>query len=160
MNGKPTVVNVICFIAQKVEELGIHDCHDEIEGVIGIGNDDEQRRLPVSDGVQLHLIVAHQFPQLCDVEGRKPCAAGNQNRLGGFARRQLVFAVLLDRKVVRGAGFQLVEHDIHGIFEGLIVLSGFRGIDHFEQGSKVFLVVRCLVPDVTDEGCIVQLLRL
>ena len=89
MNGKPTVVNVICFIAQKVEELGIHDCHDEIEGVIGIGNDDEQRRLPVSDGVQLHLIVAHQLPQLCNVEGRKPCTAGNQNRLSGFARDKL-----------------------------------------------------------------------
>ena len=77
-----------------------------------------------------------------------------------ITRSQLVFAVLLDRKVVRVAGFQLVEHDIHGVLEGLIVLSGFRGIDHFEQGSKVFLVIRCLVPDVTDEGCIVQLLRL
>ena len=86
MDGKPSVVNIICFVAEKVEELGVHDCHDEIEGVIGIGNDDEQRRLPVSDGVQLHLVVAHQLPQLCDVEGRKPCAAGNQDRLGGFAR--------------------------------------------------------------------------
>ena len=33
MDGKPSVVNVICFVAQKVEELGIHDCHDEFEGV-------------------------------------------------------------------------------------------------------------------------------
>ena len=77
-----------------------------------------------------------------------------------ITRRQFVFAVLLDRKVVRIAGFQLIEHDIHGVLEGLIVLSGFRGIDHFEQSSKVFLVVGCLVPDVTDEGCIVQLFRL
>ena len=160
MDGKPSVVNVICFVAEKVEELGIHDRHDEIEGVIGIGNDDEQRRLPVSDGVQLHLIVAHQLPQLCDVEGRKPCAAGNQDRFRGFSRRQLVFAVLLDRKVVRVAGFQLVEHDIHRVLEGLIVLSGFRGIDHFEQGSKVFLVIGCLVPDVADESCVVELFRL
>lgn len=62
--------------------------------------------------------------------------------------------------MVRVAGFQLVEHDIHGVLEGLIVLSGFRGIDHFEQGSKVFLVVGCLVPDVTDEGCVVELFSL
>ena len=75
-------------------------------------------------------------------------------------RRQLVFAVLLDRKVVRVAGFQLIEHDIHGVLEGLIVLSGFRGIDHFEQSSKVFLVVGCLVPDVADESCVVELFRL
>jgi len=160
MNGKPSVVNVICLVAQKVEELGIHDRHNEVEGVIGIGNDDEQRRLPVSDCVQLHLIVAHQIPQLCDVEGRKPCAAGNQDRLSGLARRQLVFAVLLDRKVVRIAGFQLIEHDIHGVLEGLIVLSGFRGIDHLKERREVFLLFRCLIPDIADEGCVVQLLRL
>lgn len=76
------------------------------------------------------------------------------------SRRQLVFAVLLDREVVRVAGFQLIEHDIHGVLEGLIVLSGFRGIDHFEQSSKVFLVVGCLVPDVADESCVVELFRL
>ena len=74
--------------------------------------------------------------------------------------RQLVFAVLLDRKVVRVAGFQLVEHDIHGVLEGLIVLSGFRGIDHLKERSEVFLLFRCLVPDVTDEGCVVELFRL
>ena len=85
MNGKPSVVNVICLVAQKVEELGIHDRHDEIEGVIGIGNDDEQCRLPVSDGVQLHLIVAHQLPQLRNVEGSKSGTAANQDRFGRFA---------------------------------------------------------------------------
>ena len=40
-------------------------------------------------------------------------------------RSQFVFAVLLDREVVRIAGFQLVEHDIHRVLEGLIVLSGY-----------------------------------
>jgi len=62
--------------------------------------------------------------------------------------------------VIRVTGFQFIEHDIHGIFEGLIVLSGFRGIDHFEQGSKVFLVIGCLIPDVADESCVVELFRL
>ena len=71
--------------------------------------------------------------------------------------RQLIFAVLLDRKVVRLTGFQLVEHDIHGILEGLIILSGFRGIDHLKERGKVFLLFRCLVPDVADEGCVVEL---
>ena len=42
-----------------------------------------------------------------------------------ITRRQLVFAVLLDRKVIRVAGFQLIEHLVHGVLEGLIVLSGF-----------------------------------
>ena len=77
-----------------------------------------------------------------------------------ITRRQLVFAVLLDRKVVRIAGFQLVEHDIHRVLEGLIVLAGFRGIDHLKERSEVFLVIGCLVPDVADESCVVELFRL
>ena len=75
-------------------------------------------------------------------------------------RSQFVFAVLLDREVVRIAGFQLVEHDIHRVLEGLIVLSGFRGIDHLKERSEVFLLFRCLVPDVADESCVVELFRL
>ena len=125
--GKPSVVNVICLVAEKVEELGIHDCHNEIEGVIGIGNDDEQCRLPVSDGVQFHFIVAHQLPQLCNVEGRKPCAAGNQNRLRVLPAASLYLRYCLTAKWSGIAGFQLVEHDIHRVLEGLIVLSGFAG---------------------------------
>ncbi len=33
---------------------------------------------PVAQRVQLQLVVGRQFPQLLNVEGRKPCAAGNQ----------------------------------------------------------------------------------
>ena len=102
-----------------------HKNHNKTVPLYISTSDKNIRRLPVSDGVQLHLVVAHQLPQLCNVEGRKPCTAGNQDRLSGFASRQLVFAVLLDRKVVRVAGFQLIEHDIHWVLEGLIVLSGF-----------------------------------
>ena len=96
----------------------------------------------------------------CDKLIRMSAQLGSRAPFYCTARRQLVFAVLLDRKVIRVAGFQLIEHDIHGVLKGLIVLSGFRGIDHFEQGSKVFLVVGCLVPDVTDESCVVELFRL
>ena len=105
-------------------------------------------------------VLGCNLAQLRNIKYGKTRTAGNQNRLSSFARRQLVFAVLLDRKVVRIAGFQFIEHDIHGVLEGLIVLSGFRGIDHFEQSSKVFLVVGCLVPDVADESCVVELFRL
>ena len=89
MDGKPSVVNVICFVAEKVEELGIHDRHDEIEGVIGIGNDDEQGRLAISQGVQLQLVIGGQVTQLLNIEGSQPRTAGNQDRLCCFARDEL-----------------------------------------------------------------------
>jgi len=157
MNRKSAVVDIICLVTKQIEHLGVHNCHDEIEGVICIGDDYEQSRFPVSECVQLHLIIAHQLTEFRDVKWGKPCAAGNQDRLGCFASRQLVFEVLLHSKVIRVTGFQLIEHDVYGIFEGLIVFSGFGGVDHFEQGSKVFLVIWCFVPDVADEGCVVQL---
>ena len=44
------------------------------------------------------------------------------------------------------------EHFIHGALKFGVVLSCFAGIYHFKQGSKVFLVLRGLVPDVADQG--------
>ena len=62
--------------------------------------------------------------------------------------------------MIRVSAFQLIKHDVNGIFECLVILSGFRSIDHFEQGSKVFLVFRCFVPDVADKGCVVEFFSL
>ena len=57
----------------------------EIKGVVGVGHDEEQRRLAVSQGIQLQLVVGRQLPKLRDVKGCQPCAAAHQNRLGCFA---------------------------------------------------------------------------
>lgn len=89
MDGKPSVVDIIRLVAEKVEKLGVHDRHDEVEGIVGVGEDDEQRRLADSNAIQLHLVIAHQLPQLRDVKWGKPCAAANQDRLGSFARNEL-----------------------------------------------------------------------
>ena len=62
--------------------------------------------------------------------------------------------------MVRVALFQLIEHEVNGIFESLVILSGLRSVDQFEQGSEVFLVFRRFVPDIADEGGIVELFRL
>ena len=85
MNGEPSVVNIIRLVAEQVEKLGVHNRHDKVEGIVGIGDDDEQRRLAVADAIQLHLVVTHQLPQLRDVKRGKPCTAANQDRLGCFA---------------------------------------------------------------------------
>lgn len=160
MNGKSASVHIVGLVAEKIKHLRIHDGTDKIEGVIRIADDHEQGRFPVSEGVQLQFVVAHQLPQLCNVKGSKSGTAANQDRFGRFTSRQLVFAVLLHSKVIRVPRLQLVKHNVHRVFEVFIILSGFRSIDHFEQGSEVFLVFRCLVPDVPDEGCIVELFSL
>ena len=79
MIGKSAVVLVIRPVAEQVEELGVHDGNDKVEGVIRIGDDDKHGRLPVPEQVQLHLVVAHDLPQLGDIEGCQTGAAGNQD---------------------------------------------------------------------------------
>ena len=69
MDGKPPVVNIVRLVAEQVEHLGVHDSDNKVERIVGIADDDEQCRLLISEGIKLQLVVAHQLPQLCDVEG-------------------------------------------------------------------------------------------
>ena len=89
MNRKSAVVDIICLVTKQIEHLGVHNCHDEIEGVICIGDDYEQSRFPVSECVQLHLIIAHQLTEFRDVKGSKPSTTGDQNAFGRLARDEL-----------------------------------------------------------------------
>ena len=89
MDGKPSVINIIRLVTEQVEKLGVHDRNNEVEGIIGIRDDNEQRRLSVADAIQLHLVVAHQLTQLGDVKWGKPRAAANQDRLRRFTRNEL-----------------------------------------------------------------------
>ena len=77
-----------------------------------------------------------------------------------ISRRHLEFAVLLHSKVVRVLLFQLGEQDVHRTLELLVVLPRLTGVDEVQQGDKVALLRLRLVPDVPDEGGIVQPLGL
>ena len=86
----PQHQNICGFpITEQIEHLGVHDRHDKIEGIIRVGNDDEQCCLTISEGVQFQFVVAHQLPQLCNVKGSKSCATGNKDRFCCFARDEL-----------------------------------------------------------------------
>ncbi|ERJ00691.1 hypothetical protein HMPREF0262_00537 [Clostridium sp. ATCC 29733] len=77
-----------------------------------------------------------------------------------ISRGHFEFAVLLHREVVRVLLFQLGEQDVHRALELLVVLSGLAGVDEVQQGDEVALLRLRLVPDVPDEGGIVQPLGL
>lgn len=57
MNRKSAVVDIICLVTKQIEHLGVHNCHDEIEGVICIGDDYEQSRFPVGAEVCYSIIA-------------------------------------------------------------------------------------------------------
>jgi len=127
---------------------------DEIEGGIGIAHNEEQRRFPVAHRVKLQFVLRHNVPQLLDIEGRQAGAAAHQNTFESFAGRHFEFDILLDGEVLRLRLRQLVKEDIHRAFIGLVVLSGFAGVQQVQKRDEVpFLRLR-LIPDVADQGAV------
>ena len=59
---------IIRSITEKVEQLGIHDRHHKVEGIIGIRDDYEHRCPFLSQLFQFHFIVGHQVTQLRNVK--------------------------------------------------------------------------------------------
>ena len=101
MIGKPSPVHIIGSVTKQVEKLRVHDRNDKIECVIRIGDDDEHRRLAVSQQIKFHFVIAHDLPQLSDIEWCQPCTAGNKYALGGLAGSHFVFFILADSEVLR-----------------------------------------------------------
>ena len=154
MDRQPPAVHIVGFLAQEIEQLGVAHGDQEVKAVIGIAHNEEQRRPAVAQGVQLQLIVGGDLPQLGNIERGKPCPAGNQNRLGGFASGQFIFGILAHCKVVGVPFLQLVEHQVHGVFEFLIVLPDLHAVYHFDEGGEILFLHRGLVVDVADERAV------
>lgn len=85
MDGQPPAVHVVGLIAQQICELGLQNGNDKVKGRIGVAHNEEQRRFPVAQGIQLQFVVRHDLPQLRNIEGGKAGAAANQDRFQSFA---------------------------------------------------------------------------
>lgn len=80
---------VVRSLAKKVKHLRKGQRHQKIVGLGGVRNGEENRRFPIPDAVKLQLVIAHNLPELGDVEGGQPGPAAYQDRLGGFAENEL-----------------------------------------------------------------------
>ena len=86
MDWEPAAIHIVGFFAEQVEKLGIAHGNKEVEAIVSITHDEEQGSFPVSQSVQLQLIIGRDLTQLCNVEYRKARTTGNQDRLGCFSR--------------------------------------------------------------------------
>ena len=89
MHGQASAVYIVRLFAQEVEKLGIDHADEKIKRAVRIAHDEEQRRLAVTQRIQLQLVIRRQFPKLANVKGRKPRRTGNQNTFCSFARDKL-----------------------------------------------------------------------
>ena len=86
MDWKPAAIHIVRFFAEQIEKLGITHGDQKVKAIVRITHDEEQGSFPVSQSVQLQLIISRDLTQLCNVEHGKASAAGNQNRFGCFSR--------------------------------------------------------------------------
>lgn len=89
MDGQPTAVHIIGFVAEQIKKLGVNHTDKEIERTVRIAHDEKQRRFPVAQLVQFQFIVHGSISDFLNVEGREPGTAGNKDGLGRFARNEL-----------------------------------------------------------------------
>ena len=77
-----------------------------------------------------------------------------------ISRCQLIFFILADSEVARITGFQLVEHQVNGVFVFLVVLPNFHTVYHLDKSGEILFLHRGLVVDIPDKGAVQQRLRL
>ena len=60
---------MLTICGRTTASLWIHHADEEVEGGIRVRHDEEQRRFPIAQRVQLQLIVHGEVTQFLDVEG-------------------------------------------------------------------------------------------
>ncbi len=85
MMGQAAPVYVVRPFAQEIEHLRKRQSYNKIVGGIGIADDEERRRPSVPQLVKLHLVIAHNLPELRDVKWGQPCATANKYGAGSLA---------------------------------------------------------------------------
>jgi len=89
MNRQSAAIHIVGFFAEQIEKLGITHGDQEVKAVIRITHNEEQSGFPVSQRIQLQLIVGCNLAQLRNIKYGQTRTAGNQNRLGCFSRDKL-----------------------------------------------------------------------
>ena len=85
MDRQPPAVHIVRFFAEQIEQLGVAHGDQEVKAIVRVAHNQEQGGFPVSQGIQLQLVVGRDLPQLRDVEHGKARTAGNQDGFCGFA---------------------------------------------------------------------------
>ena len=53
-------------------------------------------------------------------------------------------------------GFQYIKHQVYGVFELLVILPDFHGVDELDEGGKVLLLHRSFIVDIPNQRAVQQ----
>ena len=79
MDWQPPAVHIVGFFAEQIEQLGVAHRNQKVKGIVRIAHNEEQGSFPISQSVQLQLIVGSDLPKLGNIEHGKARTAGNQD---------------------------------------------------------------------------------
>ena len=77
MIGQLSTWGIICFCAEQIEKLRIHDSHKEVKCGICIGDDYEKRTQLVTELIKVQLIVGGDLQDLIYCKRRESCRTAN-----------------------------------------------------------------------------------
>ena len=89
MHREPASILIVRLFTQQIEQLRIAQGDQEVEAVIRIAHDQEQRSFAISQRIQFQFVVRSDLPKLCNIEHSKARGAGNQDGLCRFAGNKL-----------------------------------------------------------------------
>ena len=77
MNGEPSAIHIVGFVAKKIKKLGVKNTYNKVKGVICIAYNNKECGFSIPYGIKLHFVLFKELSKLSDVKWGKTGAAGN-----------------------------------------------------------------------------------
>ena len=95
------MMDLIRAVIKCLKCLGIEQGHQEIEGVVIVRDHGVESAFLFSQGIEVHIVVIRDSPDLGQVKGGQTNRSRDQNTLGCLARALLEYFVLPESHALR-----------------------------------------------------------
>ena len=103
------MMDLVRTVIKRLKRLGIEQGHQEIEGVVIVRDHGVEGAFLFSQGIEVHIVMVRDGPDLGQVEGGQANRGGDQDALGCLARALLEYFVLPESHAFRVLPFYGLE---------------------------------------------------
>ena len=154
------MMDLVGTVVQGLEDLRIQQTDQKIEGRIVVRDHGIEGAFPLSQGIEVHIIVIRDGLDLRQVKRRQPHGGADQDGLCCFPGRLFVNLVLPQRYALRVFLFHGAEQHIQRRKVFLIFLFHLGIFQHSHDHGKILLIRRRLLMEHEDDGLEKRCLRL
>ena len=147
------MMDLIRTVIKRLKRLGIEQRHQKIEGAVIVRDYGVESAFLFSQGIEVHIVVVCDGPNLGQVKGSQTNRGGDQDALGCLARALLEYFVLPERHALRVLPFYGLEQQIQGGEILVILLSNLRVFQHPHDHGEVLLILWSLLEQMAALWC-------